>query len=305
MSTSGHTLSGFFEANVYNICHRVSDKLAMKALPWQFAVDVLGLTYEPDIKHCLSGPSNVGIAIIGTRDHVICLSQCLVFFNQNNIFKCEAGVYIYSNKNEAYENILKEHVKSEALGINLYAKEITLKHLLNDAILEDPDKIEHSIIKHTHAHGFSQGRKQHTAMRNLLLQFDRVVVNMVMMNMKKDDDLMFARLIIHLCDEWAKNTTDLMRQGWNVWLQELWELYGTLYKSGHGIFTTTKEINQSIYDHFLGNYCCACCGTQPKTRKDHKKCGKCQQIYYCSKECQKNHWNQHKTICNSSPRCIE
>jgi hypothetical protein len=37
---------------------------------------------------------------------------------------------------------------------------------------------------------------------------------------------------------------------------------------------------------------CAKCG-----KKGGKKCGKCQQVYYCSKECQAQDWKSHKAFC--------
>ena len=31
--------------------------------------------------------------------------------------------------------------------------------------------------------------------------------------------------------------------------------------------------------------------------KDIKKCSICLSVYYCRRECQKNHWKEHKTVC--------
>lgn len=42
------------------------------------------------------------------------------------------------------------------------------------------------------------------------------------------------------------------------------------------------------------NKSCACCGN---TTKKLQHCGACKKVYYCSKECQKKHWNDHKKFC--------
>jgi hypothetical protein len=34
----------------------------------------------------------------------------------------------------------------------------------------------------------------------------------------------------------------------------------------------------------------------------HQKCGACQAVYYCSRECQKLHWPEHKIFCGSFKR---
>lgn len=293
-----HTLSNFFESNVTNVCHRVVEQLDMTALPWHFAVKALGLEIEPDIKQSLVGPEKVSIALIGTREHAILLSQSMVMFNESNLFKIEAGVYIYTDKHEAYDFIMKKGIaRSEALGVTMYAKEVSLEHLLDEANLDNPEEFEKIIETNTHAYGFAKGRKEHTCKRNIILQFDRVVINMVMLNMKGDDNSLFAHLILRLAKEWAQNTQRLIAKGWNVWLQELWVQYGSLYTAGDGVQMTSTQMNKDVYDHFMANYSCACCGKQPETRKDHQKCAKCKQTYYCGRDCQKKHWSQHKHTC--------
>jgi hypothetical protein len=39
---------------------------------------------------------------------------------------------------------------------------------------------------------------------------------------------------------------------------------------------------------------CFCCGKQEIKLQ---KCGKCEIVYYCSRECQKNDWKNHKKDC--------
>ncbi|KAI9065998.1 ankyrin [Trametes sanguinea] len=46
--------------------------------------------------------------------------------------------------------------------------------------------------------------------------------------------------------------------------------------------------------HPLDRKACATCG---ETNVALKKCAKCQAIFYCSRECQKSHWPQHRLMC--------
>mmetsp|Transcript_9433 Transcript_9433/g.14020 ORF Transcript_9433/g.14020 Transcript_9433/m.14020 type:complete len:300 (+) Transcript_9433:94-993(+) len=50
------------------------------------------------------------------------------------------------------------------------------------------------------------------------------------------------------------------------------------------------------------NYCLACinCGELEKEGKKHNRCGACSNALYCSKECQKLHWKQHKADCRAN-----
>lgn len=48
---------------------------------------------------------------------------------------------------------------------------------------------------------------------------------------------------------------------------------------------SNQEINHS---------CCASC---KKTAQNLKRCGRCRTVVYCSVECQRSHWVQHKKVC--------
>jgi hypothetical protein len=41
---------------------------------------------------------------------------------------------------------------------------------------------------------------------------------------------------------------------------------------------------------------CTCCN-ELKVATEFKKCSNCKVAYYCSAECQKKHWKQHKSYC--------
>ena len=46
--------------------------------------------------------------------------------------------------------------------------------------------------------------------------------------------------------------------------------------------------------------CCALCGRQEQPNTDKRalmKCAQCQSVYYCGRECQKEHWSEHKQDC--------
>ena len=42
---------------------------------------------------------------------------------------------------------------------------------------------------------------------------------------------------------------------------------------------------------------CGCCGASEADGVSFSFCSRCKFIVYCSKECQKEHWKKHKTIC--------
>jgi len=42
---------------------------------------------------------------------------------------------------------------------------------------------------------------------------------------------------------------------------------------------------------------CGHCGRKEEPGEKFKKCGKCENVCYCSRECQKAHWKEHKGIC--------
>jgi hypothetical protein len=39
---------------------------------------------------------------------------------------------------------------------------------------------------------------------------------------------------------------------------------------------------------------CAACGAESRERR---QCSRCRTVYYCNRECQKAHWNEHKAVC--------
>ena len=42
---------------------------------------------------------------------------------------------------------------------------------------------------------------------------------------------------------------------------------------------------------------CGSCQTQEQFRGDFSLCSRCKKVAYCSKDCQKSHWKQHKKEC--------
>ena len=44
--------------------------------------------------------------------------------------------------------------------------------------------------------------------------------------------------------------------------------------------------------------CCVKCGKKPADKDDVRRCSRCKTVYYCSRHCQKEHWNQsHRKEC--------
>lgn len=50
--------------------------------------------------------------------------------------------------------------------------------------------------------------------------------------------------------------------------------------------------NMDNMDVIVNAYCSSC-----KSTGSTKLCSKCKSVYYCSDECQKNHWDDHKKLC--------
>merc|ERR1712098_229007 len=42
---------------------------------------------------------------------------------------------------------------------------------------------------------------------------------------------------------------------------------------------------------------CTNCGVLEKSEKEFQKCSRCRFVFYCSKACQRNDWQNHKQIC--------
>lgn len=69
------------------------------------------------------------------------------------------------------------------------------------------------------------------------------------------------------------------------------ELTCTKVINKHNIFDRFKKSFTAPREHL--NYCCLC----KRCYKNLKKCGICKITTYCSKECQTDHWPEHKKIC--------
>jgi len=50
--------------------------------------------------------------------------------------------------------------------------------------------------------------------------------------------------------------------------------------------------NYSIIDGLLDGFKCGHC-----QKEATKRCSKCKQEFYCSRECQVTHWKEHKKVC--------
>lgn len=62
---------------------------------------------------------------------------------------------------------------------------------------------------------------------------------------------------------------------------------------------SNEELNPFRFNKvFLSKTCCVC----KKVGKDFKKCSRCRSYEYCSLECQKIHWVEHKKECQSGPQ---
>ena len=72
----------------------------------------------------------------------------------------------------------------------------------------------------------------------------------------------------------------------------------------HGLLTAGHAHVRTLFQ--AARVCCwAACGTPLAGPADeHKKCSRCKQQFYCSKDCQKMHWKRgHKKVCVEPPLC--
>jgi hypothetical protein len=65
----------------------------------------------------------------------------------------------------------------------------------------------------------------------------------------------------------------------------------------HGMDIKKLSFALSYVKH--ANPICRPCGKNPTQNPEikFKRCGTCQTVYYCSRECQRNDWKKHKEIC--------
>src|SRR5436190_8189952 len=69
----------------------------------------------------------------------------------------------------------------------------------------------------------------------------------------------------------------------------------------HFSILLTKSLHQDNTGWILIMTEAAQCAGCTKTALNLKRCAKCQTTLYCSRECQKADWKQHKRVCSSNP----
>ena len=66
-------------------------------------------------------------------------------------------------------------------------------------------------------------------------------------------------------------------------------------RCGRVVIMPAKPIEKKLAEELNSAWpTCASCG---KHSQDLKRCARCKAVAYCSKECQKKHWKQHKSVC--------
>ena len=53
-------------------------------------------------------------------------------------------------------------------------------------------------------------------------------------------------------------------------------------------------LKESIYDPLAR---CKNCNKKESFKSEFRTCSKCKKVFYCSRECQKAHWKDHKNLC--------
>ena len=65
--------------------------------------------------------------------------------------------------------------------------------------------------------------------------------------------------------------------------------------------TITEETVRRYYHEYSDVYKCCGCEVAETKKKKHLLCSRCKAIRYCSKECQRSHWQEHKGMCKAIP----
>ena len=69
------------------------------------------------------------------------------------------------------------------------------------------------------------------------------------------------------------------------------------------VLAPLKHSNGQLPQHMLSNQeqvklqVCANCQVEERALRQHKACTRCKTTYYCGRDCQVNHWKQHKPTC--------
>ncbi|KAK0439524.1 uncharacterized protein EV420DRAFT_1316130 [Desarmillaria tabescens] len=68
--------------------------------------------------------------------------------------------------------------------------------------------------------------------------------------------------------------------------------------TGSPVILSREEINRVIPDKGPLHHACGACLNCPSAgEKQYSRCAGCSTTYYCSQQCQKAHWPQHKSMC--------
>ena len=49
---------------------------------------------------------------------------------------------------------------------------------------------------------------------------------------------------------------------------------------------------------------CSLCGVQEPALRTFKACARCEEVYYCGKDCQKKDWKAHKKVCRTKDKVV-
>lgn len=73
-------------------------------------------------------------------------------------------------------------------------------------------------------------------------------------------------------------------------------------REGKKLFRGMRDLGKGVFIHDPtesggGNYMCNNCEDMSQDKKKFQRCSTCHVAYYCSRDCQKAHWPEHKKIC--------
>ena len=137
-------------------------------------------------------------------------------------------------------------------------------------------------------------------MADILRIFGQVPLENATIFLSSEEGAQMWRYLLRL------NSTKMVPSVWqkeNIPLGENTSLLATFISPLYDEFqlrsgiTTAMNTNSSssTTESVKKNAVCASCQKIPT---NPKRCGRCKTIFYCSPECQRAHWTQHKIVCS-------
>jgi hypothetical protein len=278
-------LVAFYNQTVIDSLYHIANEFRFQVKSWQFIEDLVGpetLKHDQDINNFII------FAVLNVPVVYLSVQYRMAVFDPKKMWKTlfEANTILIVCQDAAVaQDTFMIKKRSEVLHVHFYSKEIDLEDLAQSP---EASNMIQSIKKNTNMLAISRGRKDSDDHISILLQIDCVVLLMTFIRIPE-------LFLIKLCYKLTLTTRKLLDNNWKKKLQVIWQYFNQ--KNNQQVNNEGCFANDTLINICLGPYTCSGCNQMPKSRLDNKKCARCKSVYYCSKECQASHWNEHKLVC--------